>query len=492
MPKHKGKDKGSKKPPAPVPLRLRKHIDALGMELDAYLRWCADNGFGRAPDKSPAELEREAAFFAEAAGRNARIDRILQDPRRLIEAACSNGLDPDELSNAKWANFIRCIARANLPSSQRSRLQDMLRLVEERCDFVFEAEEIGGLLFYYVEALINLMRLGRHWIRPLEEWRPAVRSRRRQFSSLLRHLLAEYPVPEFMDAAWFGGENDAFAKRSREWFIHIGRGHNIRTATTPFPLTKRMAHCFLEAPDRYTPGHALRWGQVHALGGDRRLTEALLGTRLAEDFANYEFWQSAILFFVNHPMLDRRHVGPIVDFIYAQKFDHQEVMIAPGHIEQIPPPQPGFTMRGRTPQALLRLVEEWHEETVREKPAHGLTFAPWPIHPHEEKVAGSKDRWHIRQLLSGTELIKEGKALGHCVATYAESCAKGYCSIWSMTRETPLECQRTLTIEVGRGNVVVQVRGAFNRLATRDEFAVIRLWATRNGVGIGSYVAVQG
>jgi hypothetical protein len=50
----------------------------------------------------------------------------------------------------------------------------------------------------------------------------------RQFASLVRHLLAEYPVPAFMDSVWFK------RTRTQNWFIHVGRGHSIRDAERPF------------------------------------------------------------------------------------------------------------------------------------------------------------------------------------------------------------------------------------------------------------------
>jgi hypothetical protein len=492
MPKRKGKDRGSKKPPAAMPLRLRKHLAALGMDSDAYLRWCHEHGFAWSLDKTPAEIEREAARFEELSGRNARIDRILQSPHRLIEAACANQINPDELSRLKWASFCRAVMQSPGDPRWRAQLQELLLKVESEADFLFEQIEIGNELHLYVDALIALNGYRKHWLRPLGEWQAAGRSRRRQFSSLLRHLLAHYPVPAFMDGAWFGGDHDGLGIRTRQWFIHLGSGQNLRTAKTPFPLTSRMAHHFLAAPDSYTPAHALRWGEVHALGGDRRLTEALLGTLLAESFAHHEFWRTVILFFVNNPMLDRRHVGPIVDYIQLQKFEVQQVMMAPGVIGDIPPPQPNFTMRGRTPEALLRQVAAWHEETVRARPVHGLTFAIWPIRPLRRKVDGSKDKWVIYQLLSGSELIKEGKTLNHCVATYAESCSKGRSSIWSMERETPTGAEKTLTIEVTRASIVAQVRGNYNRLPTRAEFNVIRFWAAENGLTISDYLMVQG
>jgi hypothetical protein len=68
----------------------------------------------------------------------------------------------------------------------------------------------------------------------------------------------------------------------------MASGKNIRTARTPMPLTKMMAHHFLEAPATASIEGAFRWGEVHALGGDATLTHALLGTRLGNSFDHHE------------------------------------------------------------------------------------------------------------------------------------------------------------------------------------------------------------
>jgi hypothetical protein len=54
-----------------------------------------------------------------------------------------------------------------------------------------------------------------------------------------------------MDAAW--RDNTSEARRHQDWFVHIGRGDNIRRAAgLPVPLTKLMAHHVLLAPGECT------------------------------------------------------------------------------------------------------------------------------------------------------------------------------------------------------------------------------------------------
>src|SRR5438477_401425 len=79
-------------------------------------------------------------------------------------------------------------------------------------------------------------RRARSWLRPVAEWEPQTHNTRRQFASLARHLFAEWPVPAFMDSVWFSG-NGREAARQQGWFLHVGRGRNVRTADLPLPYT---------------------------------------------------------------------------------------------------------------------------------------------------------------------------------------------------------------------------------------------------------------
>jgi len=53
----------------------------------------------------------------------------------------------------------------------------------------------------------------------------------------------------------------------------------------------------------------------------------------------------------------------------------------------------------------------------------------------------------------------------HCVATYAASCARGACSIWSLERRRGGEerGESLLTVEIDAKGVMVQARGFRNR-----------------------------
>ncbi len=482
------KRKQSEEAKVHVGQRMRKHMEKLGLPRPRdYLIWCENHGFAASLEKDRAALEGEFEAFARDRIRADRRAKLHRNPVRFIEQVCAREIGPADITSTAWRDFASSIQARRADQASRKALCELLLLVHKKAGFLFESVTFGNHAYRYVDALIRLNERRGQWIRNLEDWQPTSHNRHRQFSSLVRHLLANYPVPGFMDSVWF--RTDPGSHRLRDWFMHIGSGKNIRTAKTPVPLTKRMAHFFIEAPDNYSIEHAVRWGQIHALGGDRRLTEAVLATSVGESFEHDDFWISVFRFFVANPMLDRKHVGPIVDFLQAQKFQAREVMTGPGRVEVQEPPQPNLTMRGRTANSLLRQVDAWHRELGRTKAADNLYFRRSGIAEFELATGkGKRDRWRIRELLSGAELVAEGRAMRHCVASYAGSCANGHSSIWAMELHTVSGVEKRQTVEITNQGMIVQSRGKQNRLPSAGEFDILRKWARSAGLKVSNYV----
>ena len=341
----------------------------------------------------------------------------------------------------------------------------------------------------YIKASIAMVEDTANCVRPLKQWRPKTYNMKKQFASLARHLWAQYDVPVFMDKAWLGGSSV-----QQQWYKDIGSGKNIRNSENlPISLTKMMAHHFLLAPDNYSIEGALRWGQVHALGGDKRLADALLETRIVEDFRDDDFWLSVFRFFVENPMLDTVHIGPIIDYIWNQKYEDRIVFVGRGVAQEVGPAQPNFTMRGRTVDALLRAVNAWHRQLGKETKSGNLQWVASGIKEFSF-IEGSKETknmkvWRIKELLNSQELIAEGRQMSHCVATYAQSCNTGKCSIWSLSLETEEGMAKLLTIEVSNSSKAIkQIRGKRNRLAANNEKAIIRRWASREEIELAKYL----
>jgi len=420
------------------------------------------------------QMEREIQEKAEARLERSKMTREVPN---LIRSIRAGAIDEGELDTA-----VSKVVHQGLAEAADSKSLGRYLLYIDSKSKLLETE-------YFAKGVLALLQNSTDWTRPLETWIPESHNTDRQFSSLARHLWAKYSVPLFMDNAWLQG-----GAVQQGWFKLLGAGGNIRNATDlPLPLTKMMAHHFLKAPATYSIGAAFRWGQAHALGGNQRLADALLETRLVRDFQDNDFWLSVLRFFVNNPMLDTVHINPIVDYIWHQRYEPRAIFVQPGVAEDIGPEQPHFSMHGRRVDALLRAVDAWHRQLGGETRGGRFQWqksdiADWTF-VEGDKESKNMKVWRIAELLSSNELVAEGRQLGHCVATYGRSCHRGICCIWKMEVETRDGVAKALTIEVGKAHRMIrQIRGKHNRLATDEEKAVISRWAEQSGLTLASYL----
>jgi hypothetical protein len=332
-----------------------------------------------------------------------------------------------------------------------------------------------------------------NWLRPVETWFPTTQKLWPQFTALAHHLFARYPIPTFMTSVWFElppGET----LPQHLWYKHLGLGQSIRTAGLPLRFTRGMAHLFTHAPHHYTAIAALRWAQVRGLGGGESLARAVIGTRLGKILENEEFWESVLHFFINHPLLDLAQVGPVVDFIQHQKFEWREGVSPKGVLSKQPPPQPEFSIKGRSTASICRMVEDWHKQLGQDMQQPSFSWRH-SLFKDFRLVEGSEDQsnmrvWTITELLTSRALFLEGRAMRHCVATFIERCAHRQASIWSMQVENQRGRHRVLTIEVDpTKRRICEARGKCNRLPTTAEREVIEGWAAQEGLTLA--VAVR-
>ena len=269
----------------------------------------------------------------------------------------------------------------------------------------------------FADALLALSAHHRDWIRPLRDWRKPSHNIGRQFRSLVRHLIARYDVPAFLDAAWLGGLTSD-AVRYQGWYKHIAAGQNIRTAPgLPIPLTKKQAHHFLRAPDDFDIPAAFCWATIIDLGGDERLVRSILTTRIGNAFHVDEFWLSVFRFFAANPMLDPAHHGPIVDYLRHQKFEPS----VPNPIADRPcepalvPAQPNLNMKGRTPESVLPGDAGMAPVAGagRRTKSVAMSWEPsgFPGLVYEDGAGEDVRLYRIVELLRSTELFEEGRAM---------------------------------------------------------------------------------
>lgn len=439
---------------------------------------------------------------AEAVAFTARADRALKEARqrtrdlpRFLERIANREADNGPLNNEirQLAGLFESVRRKPSRFPRNPDLSAFRRLVEvcwERTDLLR-----GQETWRFANALLALSAHSRSWVRQPGPWVPRSHNGSRQFDSLLRHLLALYDVPAFMNSAWLEGLTPEGVDHQR-WFIHVAQGANIRTAPKlPVTLTKRQAHLYLTAPTDFDVVSALRWAQLRDLGADERLARAVAASRVGRLFIHEEFWFTVLRWLAAQPMLDAMQIGPIIDYLHNQRF----VVSTPNPLAHLPgepllvPPQPNLSMKGRDPATLLRAVEAWHRLLGRTGAGPAVHWLSCGIPPfrHEEGEGQNRKIFTISELTCSHDLEREGHAMRHCVASYVHSCRTGRSAIWSLRvidgtgQET-----RLLTIEVSlRDRQVVQARRRLNDWPGEKDLSLLSRWTGAGGPTVSRWVA---
>jgi hypothetical protein len=82
----------------------------------------------------------------------------------------------------------------------------------------------------------------------------------------------------------------------------------------------------------------------------------------------------------------------------------------------------------------------------------------------------------IKQITTQKDILAEGAAMRHCVASYASGCANGQWSIWSLGLLESGKYSRLITIQLNNNDCIVQARGLCNRMPTGEELVMIKQW----------------
>jgi hypothetical protein len=389
---------------------------------------------------------------------------------------------------------------ATLQADQEARIQASL----SRRPVGLEVGRVGPLALIakraprlilpeYLPAVEHVLR-HEPFVRPLESWKPRGKGRDMLFRSLCEHLLMRYRTPAFLWSGFF-----PFERRPPTLIpivVQVAAGESlyklVKKGELPVPMTKAMCHDLLtKTTSDESVLEGIRRTQVNAMGGDRRLLQAWMETEPGRTIGTVEqetFWATVLHWCAANPMLERNQIGPLTDYI---RFKRDEDIT--------------FTMKGRSALALLRSMKEWHAgmqaaQRVRANqvadPRTGrvsfgfdqrVTFKHSGIKPGNFDFSnpnrGGENKWFIDEILTGKALMDEGRAMHHCVVSYASRITSGAVSIWSVVHQVSKGAERVLTIEVQNASrSIVQVRGACNRVATGTELNVVQSWAGQNGL----------
>lgn len=406
------------------------------------------------------------------------------------------------------------VAHSNRPNDFKD-IADLLQTTwwhRRRCDqkefhqFVHDiARDQAGAIYHQAQALANVYRYAKYWIRAPKDWQPSPdiptdigwqTKSHWLLQDLLRYLFGHYEVPMFMNDAWVRGNAQTIG-----WYLHLVNGQNIRTAPDlSVKLTKKMAHHFSQAPMGYGVYKALYYGQLTALGGSLDLYKALMKAKLDYVTADAGFWLELMQFLVNQPaFLNDHQVGPLVDFINAKKYVGSVQLNRYGELtNNAQPATPDFSLKGRTYGSLIRMIRQWHDwlndaEHFRQVlDDYGTTEVTWrksTIGDYYYYPAKDALQWYsIQEITNSKGLFEEGQVMHHCVSSYLNSCVAGCCSIWSLSlNDLFVDKHKVITIEVDDDKRIVQARGIYNRMPDRQEATMLKDWAYQQGLTCDIY-----
>ena len=389
----------------------------------------------------------------------------------------SRNVNLDYASKKALSQIIDLFKRANMLDTDADKDYD-------ECSFVYE--DGNSYKNKVVNAMFNIARFRLYWARDIDLWKANKdATNESNIISLVRHLFAIYETPVFLEKywleeSWLEDPKVEVNRQYQEWYVNLGKGENLRTQKgLPITITKKIAHHIVKAPPTYSVNNAIRWGQIHNMGGNSTHVVTINNTPLGNDFSNDDFWLTVIKFFIDNPFLDTFQYRNVYDFINAQKFVN-------AIDRQAPPPQPNFSMKGREPNTLMLQVERWHQEMAARRPIRNYDYIRKYEKWNSSGIKGlvykkGSDTFYIVELLTSEELWEEGSAMHHCVGSYSSMCGSGEIAIFSLyvEREEKDEIikERMATIEVRiNERKIIQARKSCNAALNSEDSSIISMW----------------
>jgi len=349
-------------------------------------------------------------------------------------------------------------------SRQRAFFERLVRVAQARSNVMAHPPNADGDVVL-VAALYNFLAFEPALVRAPEQWLGARGHPLQIIASLASHLFGHYPTPRFLASAWFGADDLIDRRR---WFVAHAGGRRFRSLALPIAMTRRMEHIFLRTPDHVVLEHALRRAEILAVGGTPELVDALLATRLAGHFDEPERWRAVLVWLANSDFVNLAELELLVDYLIAS--------IAT------------VVVRGRAFESVIGDARDWQRRThngILRWPKSRWKGLVMPVPPTLNETRGGE--WRIVELLDSRELSLEGRAMRHCVATYARACARRHSSIWSVRFRWSGEdiVRPSLTIEVNPSlATIVQIRAVANARPSGWPLELAQRWAAREGLRI--------
>jgi hypothetical protein len=325
----------------------------------------------------------------------------------------------------------------------------------------------------YLQGAISVLN---HLGLPIPQRVPGKSDHRRAVETLRRGL-GPYSIPMFLYEALL--VNVTYAPLAHRLAQGVSVYKALVALKPELKFTRKQAHLLSKAPAKATPTQAFWWCKARSLGLHANkaweLSEALTQAHFRVE-SQTEFWESVLIWFVNHevPVAD---AGPFIDF-FADTLRRD----------------PNWSIKGRTVISITRLVTEWHATLSKkaggplvEWESSGLAGFSTSREEYDDTIF-----YEIKELTNSKDLATEGKVMGHCVYSYLPLVQKGQCFIFHLRKGSNLSGEMlnpkiVATIRLNQNGDLVEARGKHNALLSSEHRHIIKQWAQAVGISTSKF-----
>lgn len=202
-----------------------------------------------------------------------------------------------------------------------------LKGLQAKCARIFTVLETRSRILHEIHPneiaiVAAVARLGAYagcWLRDPEDWLPrAEDDAHAQWAHLLRHLLARYDVPGFLDSAWL--LKGSLVHFERDCWCALGFGRSLRQVDGfPQSVSNRVLHHALVGGRGKSLAEAVWHAQLQHMKACAVLQDAVMGSRVPQELYDHALWLRLTAKFVGAGDSAATHFALVADSIVAVK-----------------------------------------------------------------------------------------------------------------------------------------------------------------------------
>ena len=436
-------------------------------EIDVFKKYyqiCKECGFEQSLFKNEKILKKEAELY-------------IQKKSQLLFK------NKNKIKKMKLPEYIKLVESKELKADAIPEFQGVYEVYSEivvKEDFLLFCEIFKSIKFNIslnqrskdkVLVLIeNIFKYRAKWVNDLKDFKLKTKNTQKALMTLIEFLFCKYIMnPIYLDLM--------YTKDKSIIFIEIADGKSpkkvIEQYLPEYNLTKKMIHSLNTVKTNLTFNKRIR--ELQLTGYQNKIVKEVLNSFKGEDFIEEENLFKEYLQHLNNQdlgMFNQNQIMPVFDYIKYLRNIYQQR-------------QSMFRMKDHSLEKLYDGMLQWHKELGKTKHDYSWEGLLLPIYHKITKKEGTEETKEIiiRELISSNELRKEGKEMKHCVASYAQSCKRGTCAIFTLKIKefngSALKGKATIEVRSGR---TVQIRSKHNLSVSESDMNYINDWKRINKI----------